>query len=485
MRYLIGVLALVATTLTVLPGEAAAAAPGYPPRGAGTDFLDHDALLAGYAEPDWYKANIPFAELPDKEMQDVYYYRWRVWKSHLQWTNSGNGYILTEFLNDPGYGAAYGGINAAAGHHVYEGRWVRDQRYLDDYIRYWLYGAGYHRRHQYSFWAADSIYHRALVNGDLDFVKELQPWLVSQYRGWDDHFNANLGLYWQTPLLDATEYNYASYQSSDHFGGGAGYRPTINAYQYADALAISRIARLNGDTALADEYAGRAAALKSRTQQHLWDPNRQFFFHRMRDNNPGGALLDGRELAGLVPWAYGLPDPDRSAAWAQLKDPQGFAAPYGPTTGERRHRLFMHEAHQGCCRWDGPSWPYQTSQILMGMAKLLNDYPAQSQISRADYYHQLRTYTLTQFKNGQPYVAEGHDPDVKNWMYDTPNHSNDYLHSTYTDLVINGLLGFHPQADDTLRLKPLVPASWDWFALENVPYHGHNITVLWDRTGAK
>src|SRR5205823_3937729 len=41
-----------------------------------------------------------------------------------------------------------------------------------------------------------------------------------------------------------------------------------------------------------------------------------------------------------------------------------------------------------------------------------------------------------------------------------------------------------PQATDTVQLKPLVPASWNYFALENVPYHGHNVSVLWDRDGS-
>src|SRR5262249_49977035 len=35
----------------------------------------------------------------------------------------------------------------------------------------------------------------------------------------------------------------------------------------------------------------------------------------------------------------------------------------------------------------------------------------------------------------------------------------------------------------TVLVKPLAPASWDYFLLENTPYHGHNLTVLWDRTG--
>jgi hypothetical protein len=32
----------------------------------------------------------------------------------------------------------------------------------------------------------------------------------------------------------------------------------------------------------------------------------------------------------------------------------------------------------------------------------------------------------------------------------------------------------------------LVPAdAWDWFCLDNVPYHGRTITILRDRSGKK
>src|SRR5262249_8507513 len=49
----------------------------------------------------------------------------------------------------------------------------------------------------------------------------------------------------------------------------------------------------------------------------------------------------------------------------------------------------------------------------------------------------------------------------------------------------SGLIGIRPQPDDTLKIQPLVPGSWNYFALENLPYHGHDITVLWDRTGGQ
>ena len=33
-------------------------------------------------------------------------------------------------------------------------------------------------------------------------------------------------------------------------------------------------------------------------------------------------------------------------------------------------------------------------------------------------------------------------------------------------------------------VNPLIPADkWDWFCLDNVLYHGHNLTILWDKNG--
>jgi hypothetical protein len=39
--------------------------PVYPEIGPTTHFLDHDVLIAGFAEAGWYKANIPFIDIPD------------------------------------------------------------------------------------------------------------------------------------------------------------------------------------------------------------------------------------------------------------------------------------------------------------------------------------------------------------------------------------------------------------------------------------
>ena len=472
------------------------AADPYPSVGAGTHFLDDSSYLSGFNDPAWYEANIPFVDLPDATMQSVYYYRWRVWKEHLRYTDPSDGWISTEFLDCCGYAAPYQAIDAAAAHQITEGRWVRDQSYDDDYVRFWLTGPGAGPKpatdsvnadttdwaHEYSFWLASAAYGQAEATGDFSQLRTLLPDLVRQYRGWDGQFNAQLGLYWSVPVWDAMEFSASSYASSDPYHGGAGFRPTLNSYQYGDATAIGEIADMTGDHALATEFARRAADLKAAMQKWLWDPSRDFYYTMARDDNPDHKLSDTREEIGYLPWMFGAAAPGDATAWSQLLDPQGFASTYGPTTAERRSPWYMYQA-TGCCRWDGPSWPFATSQTLTGLADLLDDDPSQTTITGSDYANALETYARTQMRGGQPYVAEAHDPDLNSWIYDGTDHSEDYNHSTFDDLVLSGLLGLRPQAGGNLRVQPLVPATWDHFAAENVPYHGHNITMLWDRDG--
>lgn len=71
------------------------------------------------------------------------------------------------------------------------------------------------------------------------------------------------------------------------------------------------------------------------------------------------------------------------------------------------------------------------------------------------------------------------------WTQDAFNHSEHYAHSTYTNNVISDLLGFRARADNMVEVRPLIPANWTYFALENVPYHGHLVTVLYDQSGTR
>src|SRR5665213_1593935 len=50
----------------------------------------------------WYLANIPFFDCSDPQIQQIYYYRWKLYKAHIRDLGS-RGYIITEFLNNVGW----------------------------------------------------------------------------------------------------------------------------------------------------------------------------------------------------------------------------------------------------------------------------------------------------------------------------------------------------------------------------------------------
>lgn len=129
------------------------------------------------------------------------------------------------------------------------------------------------------------------------------------------------------------------------------------------------------------------------------------------------------------------------------------------------------------------SWPYSTGHTLKSLAAIYRS--GTTNVTADQYVQYLRTYARTQMKNGQPYVAESHYPFTDGWSADGWNHSEHYDHSTNNDDVITGLFGIQPQQDDRLVISPIVPDNWTYYALENLPYHGHNVTVLYDEKGSK
>jgi Mannosylglycerate hydrolase MGH1-like glycoside hydrolase domain len=315
LKQAVAVALVVAPSFGAVTSSAQSLPPVYPEVGPTTHFINQDTIIGGFPEPAWYKANIPFIDLPDQTVENVYYYRWRVTHEAQKYTGAKNGYIETEFLGPVFYSAPYGGISAAAGHHISEARWVRDRRYLDDYIRFWLRGDGSSAKpandgvnpnttdwaHEYSFWAGSALLGRVEVTGDVGFATDLLPDLITFYSRWSPQFNQQLGLYWQTPVWDAMESSASSFQSPDPYHGGNGYRPTINAYQFGDARAISILAALKGDLKTSLQFTSQAVQLQRAQDMYLWDPSTNFYKHVMRDNNPGLTKIVDREEIGFVP----------------------------------------------------------------------------------------------------------------------------------------------------------------------------------------
>ena len=439
---------------------------------------------------DYLARQIPLLDIPDKVIEKTYYYRW--WTLRKHWKTTPEGHILTEFHPPVGWAGAYNSINAASGHHIREARWLRDEAgWLREYIAFWLDRKG--QSLAYSSWYAWALQDYLSLHPDAAFEAGSLDRLISLYEERARLNGHQSGLYWSNDGRDAMELSIS----------GSGLRPTLNSYMYGDAMAISRMAARQGRGDVSRRFADRADVLRAKIDRLLWDGD----FYKVipcRRDEPIKAELrprvpaehDVREQIGYIPWYFHIPGPDKSVAFRFLTDEAGFAAPWGITTAERCHPRFMFR-HSHECLWNGPVWPFATSQTLTALSNHLRDH-GEACVTKGDYYHLLKQYAASHRLVGQDgvtrmWIDEDMDPFTGDWIARTElkaDHWNparggyergkDYNHSTFCDLVLSGLLGIEGR-DGRLVCDPIIPDDWDHFCVMNVLREG--AAVFYDRTG--
>jgi hypothetical protein len=280
---------------------------------------------------------------------------------------------------------------------------------------------------------------------------------------------------------------------------------------FGDAKAIAAMARDAGDSGAQREFEAKAGAMRRLIEANLWSAKDRFYevMSPAKDSgiraqkkfiDPGTTMkLAGvRELIGYTPWLFDEPPADHADAWGQIFDPQGFAGKYGPTTAERRSPRFNFPSSDQCT-WNGPSWPFATTQTLLAMANLLDDEPAQRYVDSQDYYRLFSEYVLSQhlrLANGDviPWIDEDLNADTGEWIakdiliqkHKQVGRGNYYNHSGFAAPLLTGLIGLRPSETDQIVIRPLLPeGSWPYFAVDALPYHGHLLTILYDRSGSR
>lgn len=429
---------------------------------------------------DWLSQNIPLLECPDEVLEQNYYFRWWSFRKHLKKTP--DGFIFTEFIEPVKHAGKYNSISCALGHHIYEGRWLKNNDYLKEYIDFWLYHANVgetrDRFHQFSSWIDDAVYQNHLVHPDQTYLTKILPALDADYGKWEEQKQLKSGLFWQFDVRDGMEESVSGSRKDENR------RPTISSYMYGNAKALVNMGNILGDKALVQKYSQKAAELKKLVQDSLWDSKDGFF----KTLHPNAQFARAREAIGYVPWNFDLPadQPAYAKAWDQILDTAGFKAPWGLTTAERREPTFRTRGTGHSCEWDGALWPFASSQTLKGLANLLTNYKHHGNMTAKVFYDELHQYAKSHQMDGKPYLGEYQDEKTGYWLKGDDPRSKFYNHSTFADLVINDLIGIKPRLDNAFGFYPLIPeGQWDWFLLDNVTYHGKTLTLLWDKTGTK
>jgi hypothetical protein len=479
---------------------------------------DDEELYINYipnsAAGEWMADHVPLIDIPDRELEQVYYFRWWTYRKHIKKTAS--GFIISEFLPGVPWAGKYNSISCAAGHHLAEGRWLRNESAVDAYINFWYQDSD--NINSYAHWIDSALWNLCELRDDYSLGVENLERMVYWFRERErKYFCRDVGLFWGLSDRDGQEYAVS----------GDGFRLPQNCYMTANARAIVDFSRKAGHADLEEEFSAKHKAITEKIENLLWSEDDRFYMNIYfpldadRDGIPFD-LATGtpdlkrrdprfrcRELWGYTPWYFGLAPSGREVAFDLLAESGCFNGTYGLTTAERHHpgygcfytgeelntwlkardqKTSGPKGHE--CLWNGPSWPFATSFALTALAKSGHCHDGLFYKLLKQY---ARSHRLKPGDAGSPcWIDENQHPDTGDWIsrtrletwsdtggWDTrkggPERGKDYNHSTFCDLVISGLFGLGVE-NGKLNARPLFPQEWNRAGIYRVPAGGK----LWD-----
>lgn len=448
---------------------------------------------------EWMKNHVPLFECPDKDLERTYYFRYWTYRKHVR--KAPEGYVITEFLPKMPWSGKHNTINAAVGHHIYEGRWLRDFSPLLDYISFFLKKENEERAHQYSAWLINAVYLCYLTTGKPKPTRELVERLVDYYEIWEQTHGTSDGLFWSLDNYDAMEYSVSG--TNEEGVAMRGKRPTLNSYMCADAFALSKLSELAGLKDISEKYLKRHLELKALINGNLWDGDFYKAYHYL--NTPEEAFENKerhipRELIGYIPWMFSIPERDNIAPFGYLAEKNKFLTDVGLATTEQDEERFLYEVDHECL-WNGYVWPFATSQTLTALIECIKNYPgARERYSElfgrllSDY---ARCHTIKIGNMTYPWIDEVLHPYTADWSSRTIlkdwgwradkggyERGKDYNHSTFCDLIISGLCGVTVK-EESVDFAPIIPEGLEWFSLKRLVIRGDEFEVYYDKSGER
>ncbi len=447
----------------------------------------------------WILENAPRFECPDLTIEEIFYFRLWTLRKHIKTTD--DGVMITEFLPSVPWGGKHNTIIAPVHHHIAEAKWLKCAKgILEDYTRLWFEEKS--KTYLYSSPIIHAIYMFSVHNNNYDFVCKNIDLLLNYYRTMEEEHKTACGLFWSIDNYDAMEYSISG--TGEDLKYQKGIRPTLNSYMAANAYAIACIAKKAGREDIAKEFTAKYEDIKSKITELLWDGGFYKAIHGDDVNNLPKVnelepLRNVREVIGYIPWAYKLAPEGFDKAFRELKNEDGFKCEYGIMTAEKRHPRFLYECSHECL-WNGYVWPFATSQVIDAVISLLNNYE-QNTLTNEDLYDLIKTYAESQYMTNDDgkkvcWIDEVRHPLKDDWSSRTIlkawgwlpekgglERGKDYNHSTFCNLVIEGLLGIK-SVDGKVTVNPRVYDKWDYFKIENLWIAGNEYEITYDKDGS-
>ena len=438
------------------------------------------------------KENLPIFTCSDKTIEEIYYFRAYTLAKHVKINRYGK-FILTEWLDTESWiKETDGAISCPVGHHLTELKWWKNGKQIaEDYINFWCDHPD--ELYYYNNWFIYAVWDYCAQTGTMDFAYSIVDKLISYFEKFESGHKANCGIYKGVDNYDGMEISISGY----------GLRPTINAYVYASAYAIYKILEYGGENEKAKYYKAFAEDLRKKVNEKLFvdgfyqnrplEEGEEMARYIPKFSNPNQDY-NVKELIGYVPFYFEMEEKEYVSAWRYVTDEKTFYAPYGLTCADMSHPQFNFNFNH-MCLWNGPVWPFATTQTLVALAKTLRKN-ADAPVDKKDYCKLLKQYANSQYITldgvKRPWIDEDLDGQTgawiaRDWMHkrDLPykDRGRDYNHSAYIDLVLGGLVGAYVENGET-KFYPLIDKTEiAEFSVKGLQIGGKEYDITYDEKG--
>ena len=460
-----------------------------------------EAVRAQKAEYNLYWAeNLPYIDVPKKAVQKAIDYRW--------WLERFNSLDA----NIPGYDYQYPvTIEGVLGYnnaiiltqpmHLQDTKWLRSP-----YLAYGqLLSAGNSSQssafldnpgnrnnwnNHYGQYLAEAGYEAFnVIGGGAELAENLAYYFGHDATGQLEHYGNHI----EGRDLIAYRNNYMTGNDADTIsmhapGTGTWKAHGENAYVWAAADAAAKLYEQLGNTEQAKYYRDLADKIKADILELMWcEECQKFETYAVRPtgtqhnaNQPN--LVKYTESNNYNYFAVGLV-PDDAASVTKYKEAlkafsNGKEFPIFPFyTANQVHNQEVSGSnnfsninftvqlrlYESALRTYDKEQTYITDDMLAMMAEWMawNVYPDAGDI---------RYPNNNEFHNIDGRTYENY---YRSWIYHN-------ILGNYTYLFIEDMAGIQPRADEKIELSP-IDFSYDHFMVNNVRYHGHDLTVVWDK----
>lgn len=436
----------------------------------------------------WWAENVPYIDVPDENLKKFIYYRWWLMRYNFLDANiPGNDYQFPTSME-----GVLGYNNAIV---LTIGMFVDDLKYLRNPIYSygpWVSAGEVSGNGKYTDNPGDP---ENWSNSYTQYISEsaLQSY---QIHGGQPAILRNLAryassdVYGQLEAYDSNdngviEYDWGAMVGNDadavsfHYYDRANER-TESAYVYSNARAAARAYGMVGNKSKAQEMREVADRIRTGVLENLWNGDRRLFEHRdLRTGNH----IPWKEINNYYPYAVGLvPNEERyREAFRLWGDPEEY--PIFPF-------YTANQADKAEAAEQGRPGTNNFSQInstvnLRFLTSALRHYPSEH-ITPQMYKKTLYWNAWAHFVDGNTAWPDSNEfwadwnPDTQTIDYRSWIHHTILGSSIWT--FIEDAMGLRPRSDRRIELWP-IGIGWDHFTVNNINYHGRDLTIVWDAPG--